>query len=585
MNIAPYIFMLTPKAGTRSPRLVAFAHSLRRTQHLTVLRDDVELLALGAGDAPCIDLVDGGLIWGHLFGRCTAARIVDQAESAPLTEPAEDFVARHWGGYLAVRHQPDGLEVLRDPSGEIPCYCAEIDGTHIVTSRPHLLFDAGLLPIAFDWTIIAQALAFRDLKPARTALRGMSELLPGVAARVGAGRLETRCVWSPWDFARETDEVSDAAAATTAVRDTVRQCLTAWGSCYKRAVVEISGGLDSAIVAAGLALDGRGPACLNFWPAAGDPDERPYARAIAGQLGLTMREEPLDIVAVDLTTSQARDLPRACARTFAQAMDRTSRDLGAEIGADVFFSGGGGDNVFCYLQSVLPVVDRYRRDGISRGLWRTIDDVAQLAQATVWQVATTAARRAARCEQRMPTPSRNRFMAVAAAEGLPWPDNPWLEAPDGTLPGKRRHVWSLISIQNHLEGYDRLADAPIISPLLSQPLVELCLRIPTWLWCEAGRNRAVARNAFADVLPPTVIARRSKGAFDGFGAALIDANRPLLRDMLLGGALGRHGLIDATAVERALERPFANGEVIVELLALIDLEAWISAWRHRQTAR
>jgi len=143
----------------------------------------------------------------------------------------------------------------------------------------------------------------------------------------------------------------------------------------------------------------------------------------------------------------------------------------------------------------------------------------------------------------------------------------------------------MLSIQNHLEGYERLRQGPIISPLLAQPMLELCIQIPTWLWCAAGRNRAVARAAYGDVLPAAVLARRSKGGFDGFGAELIDRNRALMRDMLLDGELARQGLIDASAVRTTLERPLPDGEVIVELLALVDQEAWINAWRGRATLR
>ncbi len=476
--------------------------------------------------------------------------------------------------------------MLRDPSGGVPCYAAEVDGTHVLTSRPTLLFDAGLLPIEFDWTIVAQALAYRDIKPARTALRGMTELLPGTVLRVSPSRIETECVWSPWQFTSANDEIADFSAAAAGLRHVLNTTVSTWAGVFRQPLVEISGGLDSAIVAACLAQAGIEPACLNFWPAAGDPDERPYARAIADRLTLSLTEVPLDIANVDLATSHARGLPRASARTFSQAMDGATRSRGAEIGADVYFSGTGGDCVFCHLHSALPVVDRYRRQGLGAGLWRTIENVAHLAPATVWEVTKSAFQQQRASRQRGLTARRNRFMARETADGLPWPaDNPWLDIPEDVLPGKRRHISSLISIQNHLEGYARLEDGPIISPLLAQPVMELCIRIPTWLWCNTGRNRSVARAAFADALPAEVIARRSKGGFDGFGAELIDRNRSLMRDMLLDGALARQKLIDVAAVRQALERPLPDGEAIVELLALIDQEAWIDAWATRRATR
>jgi asparagine synthase (glutamine-hydrolysing) len=584
MNIAPYVFIFTPGGVPRSPRLMAFAKRGAHQHGLTLLRDDSTWLALGARDATRIDLPDGGMIWGHVFSEGSATALSGQSPLQPFSMPAEAIVRNYWGGYLAIRHVTGGIEALRDPSGEIPCFVAAVDDAQILTSRPDILIDAGLLPADIDWTIVAQALAFRDLKPARTALRGISELLPGMVLRCDVKAPAVRCVWSPWTFAQPGEEYDDFSEAVAALRVTALRSIAAWADQYRKPVVEISGGLDSAIVAAGLAKAGSWPTAINFWPTAGDPDERPYARAIAETLGLPLRETPLDIGIIDLATSHARDLPRASARGFAQAMDRTTRDVGADIGADAFFGGTGGDSIFCHLQSALPVVDRYLRHGIGMHLWRTIEDVAHLAPSTVWEVARSAMVQFRRREARLPRPHRNRFMAEDAVNGLPWPaENPWLESPPGVLPGKRRHIWSLLGIQNHLEGYARLADGPILSPLLTQPMMELCIRIPTWHWSEGGRNRAVARAAFADILPEAVIARRSKGGFDSFGAELVDRNRALLRSMLLDGALARHGLLDTGALQRALERPVSDGVITVELLGLVDQEAWVRAWQGRPT--
>lgn len=583
MNLAPFVALLSSPQRARSNRLAGFIERMCGRQGLEVLHDDPALLLLGTPGAALHRLPGGGgLIWGRLFDRWTGSPISRPGPGAMFDDPAEHFVRRFWGGYVALRMMGGVPEILRDPSGDVPCYHASVDGCHIATSRPHLLFDAGLLSAEIDWTIIAQALAFRDLRPARTALRGVAELLPGMVARLNGDRLETHCVWTPWLFAAPDNEISGFDAAVQRVRETTEMCLRAWNSCFDRPIVEISGGLDSGIVAAGLSLAGSMPGSITYASADGDPDERPYAEAIAAHLGLDLRTARLDLANVDLTKTDARDLPRPCARNFAQALDRPGRQLAVETGGDGFFSGGGGDNVFCHVQSALPVVDRLRREGFGTGVLSTAVDVARLAQVTIWEVMATASRRMMRAPSTLPTARRNRFLSAGAAEALPWPaGHPWLEAPSDTPPGKRRHIWSLIGIQNHLEGYGRLDHAPIVSPLLSQPLVELCLRIPSWLWCEGGNNRAVARAAFRDALPDVAIARRSKGAFDAFGAQLIDANRPMLRAMLLEGRLAAAGLLDRDSVSHCLGAQLPDGEAIVQLLAIADIEAWARAWEER----
>lgn len=579
MNPATYVVLLGPVDRSPSERVARFAQVMQADHNLSVLHERSGLAVFGVSGAPHLVLPDnGGVIWGHLFNRGSGWTPAVATQNG-LDAPVETFVAACWGGYLAIRTSLGVTEILRDPSGEVPCYHATVDGTHVFTSRPHLLFDAGLLACELDWTIVAQALAWRDLRPARTALRGVSELQPGMAARLSGDRLETRCVWSPWSFTEENPDLREPAAAVHAVRETATFCLTAWAGSFRKPIVEVSGGLDSAIVAAIVRQSNEAPLCLTFAPIPGDPDETPYARAVASHLGLPLETRVLDLADVDVTWSDARLLPRPCARNFAQALDRPSARLAAATGADAFFSGGGGDNVFGYSQSIAPVLDRLARQGFGSGALATVNDVARIAQTDIWQVLLRVVRRRLRPRPKPLWKLRANFLAPGVAASLPLPfGHPWVEPPAGSLPGKHAHVMSLIGVQNHVECFGRLDLGPLVFPLLSQPLMELCLSIPSWAWVAGGRNRAIARDAFADLLPASVIARQSKGAFDGFAVRLIDASRDVLRSMLLDGALARHGLINKDAVARALDGRDQDDEAIVQILAFADVEAWVRAW-------
>ena len=224
MNPAAYVALLERAGRSPSDRVAHFTCALQAEQGLGFLHRRPGLAVLGFSGAPHLILPDnGGVIWGHLFNRepeWTAAAATQHG----LDAPAEAFVTAYWGGYLAIRTSLGVTEILRDPSGEVPCYHAAVDGTHIFTSRPHLLIDAGLLDPELDWTIIAQSLAWRDLRPARTALRGVSELQPGMAARLSGDRLEARCIWAPWSFTGENPDFREPAAAAHAVRETVTRC-------------------------------------------------------------------------------------------------------------------------------------------------------------------------------------------------------------------------------------------------------------------------------------------------------------------------------------------------------------------------
>ena len=131
----------------------------------------------------------------------------------------------------------------------------------------------------------------------------------------------------------------------------------------------------------------------------------------------------------------------------------------------------------------------------------------------------------------------------------------------------------------HLDGFPRYAGMPVIFPLMSQPVIETCLRVPTWFWIEGGRNRAVARDAFRDLLPPGHVDRLTKGGLNSYCARAVEHHRPAIRSFLLEGHLARAGILDRAALDRYLAEPWLiRDERLFRLLPLIDAEAWARAW-------
>ena len=103
--------------------------------------------------------------------------------------------------------------------------------------------------------------------------------------------------------------------------------------------------------------------------------------------------------------------------------------------------------------------------------------------------------------------------------------------------------------------------------------------MPSWLWCSGGVNRSLAREAFRDNLPVTILARRSKAGPESVLRAVFRRNRELIREMLLGGVLADRGIIDIKAVELALQvDEQADDPIINRLLDLAEAEAWARSW-------
>jgi len=120
---------------------------------------------------------------------------------------------------------------------------------------------------------------------------------------------------------------------------------------------------------------------------------------------------------------------------------------------------------------------------------------------------------------------------------------------------------------------------PLVNPLMSQPIVELALSIPSWHMVEGGRDRALARKAYHNAMPPLIRDRRRKGSPSSFAITLLRAKREEARERLLDGELVRRGYIDKAALATALAEEPGVGLGYVRILGLLDMEVWIGHWR------
>ncbi|MBW4332230.1 hypothetical protein KY084_15320 [Stakelama sp. CBK3Z-3] len=494
-----------------------------------------------------------------------------------IASGGRDLVETFWGSYIALLVGKDHLLVVRDPSGAIPCYYASTAGGLVLASDAERARSAAALPVAIDWAEIRSELQHIGRRTARTALAGFSELLAGTALRISERETRVAKLWSPYRFVGDWRSSQAPGDAAQKVREVVVRTVRALTSDCLRPLSEISGGVDSSIVTAALRLAGADARCVTVRGGDSDLDERPYAKSVADRCGFAWQPVALDVEDVDIRRSDAFALPRPSARAFAQAVDEASLLAAREMRCDAFVSGGGGDNVFWYFQNVLPALDRLRCQGVG-GFLATVHDLAWMSGVSRAEALRLSVRRLLRHAPR-PWPHDISLLAPDVRRIEPMPLHPWLPAPPGTLPGVQAYARLLVLMQGQYEAARRAEAGVTLAPLLAQPVVETCLAIPSWLWCREGRNRAVARAAFADLLPSDILARRSKGGFDGFAYAVFLRNRAAIREMLLDGALARRDLLDRPEVERLLSGSAEVSNLLANrLLRLVSIEVWLASW-------
>lgn len=476
-----------------------------------------------------------------------------------------------WGNYLLGWAGEDGdVHLLRSPVTGPALYhfVPPDDATAIGACLFSDLGVARALGFALDRPDAAALdahLRFPLLRAPSTGLDHVTEILPGDIATLGASS-SSDIAWLPWDHVGHRPRLIEPARLRTAVISVVE----AWSGRFDRIQLELSGGLDSSIVAACLA--GRDAwRAVNLATPGVSGDERPYARAAAARAGAQLLEIMLPAEPGDPLAPVAK--LRARPAGFGLLSSSNAALLGAarDFGADAIFSGAGGDNIFGFIRRIGPVVDAFRFAGPRTGL-KAAGDLADLTGDSIWRALRLTARRF--LARPADWPSDDMFLTPRFA--APAPPHPWLEAGHGVSAGQFGYGRALLPIQPFLDGYDRAIALPMISPLLSQPLVEFGLSIATWQWCEGGQDRALARRAFAADLPDIVRERRTKGRVDSLFAPAFDANRARLRDFLLEGWLAGAGVLDRDAVDQALRRPAnALDAVYIRLLQIADVERWV----------
>lgn len=534
---------------------------------------------------PLIKVGERGFIVGILFSRQSAKQLLSLPDEAPVdggTEAVASWLVREcWGGFVAILVSPDTLtiDVFVDPSGLCPVYRTET-ATHIlISTHPALLAKADDISLSVSWSALHTFLARPSLRQRATCLNGVTELSPGELVSLTGPQAKIRQIWKAENFMPSRRNILFDEAADQLAYEARKIC-GAWGKLFGRTVVAASGGVDSSLICGALAAAGTSFGCVTV--ATSDPsgDERRFVHLLAEHLGVEAFSGIYDLSLIDPVRAVSSGLARPSRKAFQTALEAALFEAASQAGARVVMDGNGGDNLFCYLHSAAPVVDRLRCEGFGRGAISTFRDMCQVTGCDIPTMTRAVGRRWVRRNQTAPWSVDLRLLArrIGDRQAIE-PLAPWLSTPVGRHGGKRDHIALIMRAQFHLHGL-AASGLPRFSPLASQPLLEFCLGIPTWLWCRGGTNRALARAAFAAALPEEIVKRTSKAGPDSFIHQYFNTHRKLLREQLLDGLLAQHDVIDRNAVNEAFQSGIrSDSELVLRLLDLAEAENWAKSWQ------
>ncbi|WP_374346565.1 asparagine synthase-related protein [Phenylobacterium sp.] len=528
------------------------------------------VLAVRGPNWPAVRRLPAGRGWvvGDLHRRdfrpveADAADHLMVSQSMSALQVAQRLCEDAWGRYVALIDPGASSEaVFRDPSGAVDAFTWRAAGLSMVGSHMPEWLPASLVPpLQFDWPVIARWLVDSSQAAITSGLLPLRSVTPGAVSASAGGEVQ---VWRPAVFARRATN----AATGEALPALLDACVDAETAGASVVAAEISGGLDSAILASSLARNaGRVGLWMNYHAAEGSGDERAFARDVAGLWGLPLTEMVKTPFVYD---AQKVEETGAGLRPGFHALDAGGdADIAARLAAasaDRLVSGQGGDMALFNLPTGLIVADHLRRAGFAGLGSDYVLQVARWTRQSVW-----------------------RTLGQAVRPGAAWPgealaaDHPWMADTRGLPPGKRAHIVMLAQkLSTHIENR-RGRQAEVLTPFLVQPMLEHCLAIPVPDLTAGGRDRGLARRVFADRLPPSVLNRRDKGELSAFYARVVADSLPFLRPYLLEGVLAGEGVIDRDTFERRLtiEALIWQAES-AGIMSAVTVEAWLRCWRRR----
>ncbi|CAM8668267.1 asparagine synthase-related protein [Sphingobium cupriresistens] len=515
------------------------------------------------------------LVVGNVFDRI-ANRIVSPDDFPVILreeDPVHALLTDYWGRYVAVLHDARNgqVELVRDPSGQLPCYYRQHSGQLLVAHDADQLFSAAAAADP-DWSILARHLRNPMVRTNETCLQGVSELLPGLSVTWSQGAAACKPRWVPRIEADLIDKSVEAIADR--LKREIENAVSAWARRFPRPLLGLSGGLDSSVIAASLRARKADVNCLNAVSGTGRGDERSYAAAVAAMHGFPLHEAVLEVHDIDYSRSLASTKPRPSSSAFTQAIDKASADVAEACSAEAHFSGGGGDNIFAFIHSSYPATDCLLDTGFGAKYRSTISNLTRMTGCDMWQIMARSIRHGVFAHRPFVHRVDERFLGEKTAEALPV--HPWIVRGGKRRPGKRQHIAATLEAI-HFTEFLNIGGRPTIYPLLSQPLMEYCLSIPVWRWSHNGIDRSLVREAFRRLLPEEIIARRTKGSFGQLFEAGFMRNIEVIRSMLADGQLAAQGLLDRAACLDALSVPERlRPEVISRLALFVDAEAWLA---------
>lgn len=528
-----------------------------------------------------------GIMVGKLFDRdhYNDVHFNDELAHNFINDPKK-ISASCWGRYSGALYNKTtkAITLIRDPQGLSTLFYSVIPGGILFSTELALLYAALEHKPAIDMTYFAHYLIHTNHALASTPFEGIKELLPGMSLRMDShGECSHELLWDTsglhGSFITDPKNVEEELLAT------LRSCTKAWVGQAPGVCVQLSGGTDSS----GLMLLLRDvlPAstkliAVNYIDSkTQSSNEIEYAQEIADICDslLYFLDSQASSLFDKLPQNFLPNRPSTLLLSFNSS--RQLNELAIQHNCPEIMNGQGGDHVFLAPPPKYALADYWLERGI-RDITSPLNTLSGIYRAPWLSLvhdnakAVTSYYRNSRYIKREETPYLDKNF-INKLEPQDFYLNTILK---NFHPGKATHIESLCHAVSYSERDQSSLHSCLTHPLLSQPVIELGLKIPTYQSFHDGYDRIFFRRAVSRLKNSKSLWRRIKGQTTGSVVKECASHAHEIRDILLHGKLIASGMIHRHWYEQEITKiQHGYSENIWPILHLLTAELWFKQWQ------
>lgn len=522
-----------------------------------------------------------------LVGKCFLKTSGSPVRGENLTNP-EDFIEKTWGNYLLFSwdNNTSQLEILKDPVGQIPLFYCEIEKCVLFSSELSLLQSLLGDSPAYDWHYFANFLLQGNFISQSSPFLQIKDLVPGFRLCLSAKMAEQIPTWRLENYCTPCEDRD--------IVKTLQSVIQSWTSSYPEIFLEFSGGLDSSAILYCLKSISKPEQSLTavnvFDSFVRSSNELFHAERISQHAAVSLEKMDSAIIpplspAVPLSFKPNRPSAMFTYLLMEQEIYNRAKNPSQAL----FMCGQGGDEIF-----MAPPTIGSLNDLILNRQWNQVKnklrDLSYFYQIPIYSLLKTFMGNLWRYFLRVPYRS---CIIEEKIDESPWISKELLNLSKKKLkhpylsqyakklpPGKWNQLEfifkGLAGIHQDIKPWP---DARFY-PLLSQPMIELALSIPTFDLYDQGHDRYPFRSSISRFFNTDYVWRKDKGETSGVFQRGLQKNRELALSLCLEGRFAKEKLIDREKLETEIHKFLLGGRGCQwPMTRLIAAELYFSYWQ------